>query len=131
MVEVIPHVNIQLNMLSHSPRSVDLSLLNRCCLNSELCKFWSLLNLSSPLTVGACACVGLKKRQREREVSRISDHFTSVQYSTVGGRRYAHTGLILVITVDHIAASVNLNYAAIEDSLLFGRQLYTVQDFYV
>lgn len=27
-----------------------------------------------------------------------------MQYSPVGGQRYAHTGLILVITVDHIAA---------------------------
>lgn len=39
MVEVIPHVNIQLNMLSSSPHSDDLSLLNRCCWNTEMCKF--------------------------------------------------------------------------------------------
>lgn len=132
MVEVIPHVNIQLNMLSHSPRSVDLSLPNRCCLNRGLCKFRSLPNFSSPSTVAVCVCMFVqKKRKKEGEVSHISDHFTNVQYSPVGGRRYAHTGLILVITVDHIAASVNLNYAATvlasEDSPLCGHKLYIVQ----
>lgn len=50
MVEVTPLVNIQLNMLSHSLCSVDLSLLNRCCLNSDLRKFWSVPNRSSPLS---------------------------------------------------------------------------------
>ena len=105
-------------MLSRSPRSVDLSLLNRCCLNSELCKFWSLPNRSSPLIVGELACVCahvvvLKERRNKREVSHISDHFPDAKHPTVGGSwRYGHIRLILVIPVDHIAASVNLNYTS-------------------
>lgn len=73
MVEVIPHVNIQLNMLSHSPCSVDLSLLNRCCRNRELCKFWSLPNLSSPLTGSVHVCVRAlvcTEKEKEREGSK-------------------------------------------------------------
>lgn len=49
MVEVTPHVNIQLNILCHSPRSVDLSLRNRCCLNGEIHKFWSVPEPVLPL----------------------------------------------------------------------------------
>lgn len=52
------------------------------------------------------------KEKKQKGVSHISDHFTSVQFSVVGGRRYIHTGLISVIAVDHIADSVNLNYVA-------------------
>lgn len=79
MVEVIPLVNIQLNMLSHSLCSVDLSLLNRCCLNSDLCKFWSMLSLFSPLSW--CPCVGL--RNRNVGVSHIYNYFIDVQYCRI------------------------------------------------
>lgn len=79
MVEVIPLVNIQLNMLSHSLCSVDLSLLNRCCLNSDLCKFWSMLSLSSLRSW--CACVGL--RSRNVGVSHIYGYFIDVQYCRI------------------------------------------------
>lgn len=77
MLDVIPHVNIQLNMLSRSPHSVDLSLSNRCCLNSELCKFWRLPTLLSPWA--ECVCVGLKKRKRERGKS----YFRSLHQCTL------------------------------------------------
>lgn len=106
MAEVIPHVNIQLNMLSHSPRSVDLSLLNRCCLNRELCKFGRLQNLSSPSTVDArvCACVDLKKwstRGNEVIFQITSPKLNVPQWE----RRYAHTRLIFVISTSHCSFS--------------------------
>lgn len=122
MVEVIPHVNIQLNMLSYSPCRVDLSLPNRCCLNSELGKFWSLPNLSSPLGVSVCACVCEEEKGREGSKSNIRLLLQCTLFRSGGGGggigggrgwRITHTGLILVITVDHIAATVNLNYAAV------------------
>lgn len=112
MVDVTSHVKIQLNLLSHSLCSVDPSLLSRCCLNSELCKLWSLLNLPAPVTVSVHVCIKKKTKKEPEAVSHISDHFTTVQSSLVGGGGYAHTGLILVNTVDHIADSVNLNFAA-------------------
>lgn len=120
MVEVILHVNIQLNMLSHSTHSVDLSLLNRCCLNSEL--------IAEALLSLDCWCA-----KKEREGSK--SYFRSLHQCTIfhGGRETVRPQLILVITVDHIAASVYLNYAATalasEDSKLCGRQIYTVQVF--
>lgn len=55
MVGVIPLVNIQLNMLSHSRCSVDLSSLNRCCLNTQSRKILELAgSFLSPLSRHAC-----------------------------------------------------------------------------